>query len=475
MCRNNAAKQRLDGDRAEDPVATDMHIWLALLLILTLVHGLIYSLVIPPWQAPDEPGHFEYAWLIAHLGRLPTQQDLSPAFEQELLWSLYEWRYGEYIGRPLPEEMPARLDDLPSRIHVQRSRPIKGDRFSLSYAWQAIWLFPVRSQDLTLQLRICRFSSVLLNVGIIWLALKTFLELLPPSRRYLAWAMVAVVVLLPQHTFINSMVGDGPLAELMACLVLYCWARLFRRGITVWTVAGIVLGTVAGIWAKFTAAFLLPVDLALALWWLVRQLRGAWSRRQAACLGAGLVVLALATWALTRLPSPLTPSRLIAAWNSLSPDRLLWVDVRGITFGNALLYTHDSFWANFGWMNVPVSTRWYGALLLLIGAAVLGWLLGAKERDAHPPWAAKMMWGSLLAALAAYVWEQLLTQSSGYYQYQGRYLFPAIIPFAFLLVGGWSRIVPSQQLKLVIGSVVLFLALFDGWCIVGYLLPLYST
>jgi hypothetical protein len=316
---------------------------------------------------------------------------------------------------------------------------------------------------------------VLLNVGIVWLALKTFSELLAPSRRYLKWPMAAVVALLPQHTFINSMVGDGPLAELMACLVLYCWARLFRRGVTVWTVAGIVLGTVAGIWSKFTAAFLLPMNIALAVWWLLRQPRRAWNRRQAVYLGAGIFVLALAIWALTRLPSPLTPSRLIAAWNSLSPGQLLWVDVRGITFGHALLCTFDSFWANFGWMNVPVSTRWYGALLLLIGAAVLGWLTAVKDRDDHAPWAAKMMCGSLLAAFAVYVWEQLLTQSSGYYQFQGRYLFPVIIPFAFLLVGGWSQIIPPQRRKLLIGSAVSFLGVFDAWCVVGYLLPLYST
>jgi len=86
-----------------------------------------------------------------------------------------------------------------------------------------------------------------------------------------------------------------------------------------------------------------------------------------------------------------------------------------------------------------------------------------------------MMWGSLLAAVAIYVWEQLLTQSSGYYQFQGRYLFPVIIPFAFLLVGGWWQTVPQPRARLLIWSAVSFLAAFDAWCVMGYLVPLYSA
>jgi hypothetical protein len=30
---------------------------LALLLALSLIRGVLYSAVTPPWQAPDEPGH----------------------------------------------------------------------------------------------------------------------------------------------------------------------------------------------------------------------------------------------------------------------------------------------------------------------------------------------------------------------------------------------------------------------------------
>jgi len=83
---------------------------LLLLLALSLVRGLLYLAIIPPWQGPDEPRHFEYARLIADRGRLVTKRDLSPALQEGVIRSMVEhdfWRFGfayygydRYISRP---------------------------------------------------------------------------------------------------------------------------------------------------------------------------------------------------------------------------------------------------------------------------------------------------------------------------------------------------------------------------------------
>jgi hypothetical protein len=44
---------------------------LALVLLVALVHGLVYIFLVPPWQHYDEPGHFEYAWLVAAKRTIP--------------------------------------------------------------------------------------------------------------------------------------------------------------------------------------------------------------------------------------------------------------------------------------------------------------------------------------------------------------------------------------------------------------------
>jgi hypothetical protein len=446
--------------------------FLGLLLVLTLIRGLIYAVVIPPWQAPDETGHFEYAWLMARLGRVPTPEDISPTFERELMASLYEWRYGEFIGRPLPEGIPDRMRGLPANIFARNSRTVLSGRFSLSYLWSALFLSPFRFQDLTFQLFVARLSSVLLSMGIVWLAYQTFSELVL-SRSYLIWSMTAVVVFLPQHTFINSTVGDGPLAELMACLVLYCWARLFRRGASAWTVIGIAAGTLIGIWSKATAAFLIPLNVGLALLWFFRQPRRAWRQVAYVCVGVGLLGLAALAWDYHQ--SPLGSRTLSMFWESLPVQEWIWVDARGLAFGEALLISYNSFWANFGWMAVPVSSRWYGAILLLTLIAIVGWMLGGKNQKDFPLWAVMMMGGSLLIALIIFVWKGLLSPFSGYYQFQGRYLFPVVIPVVFLLVGGWMQIVPPRRRQVLVMSGVVFFALFDAWSLMDYAVPYFYT
>jgi hypothetical protein len=148
---------------------------------------------------------------------------------------------------------------------------------------------------------------------------------------------------------------------------------------------------------------------------------------------------------------------------------ILFADPRGLTLGDALLATYDSLWANFGWMAVPASPRWQGVILLLTLAAVLGWVIGSRER--FPPWTVLIMGGAFLTALMVFVFTMLLFSAEGYYHFQGRYLFPVIVPFAFLLVGGWMQIFPSRRPQVLIGAGVAFFVLFDMWCMLGTVVP----
>ena len=75
----------------------------ALLAALTLLHGLLYLALLPPWQTPDEPTVFEYAALIGQLGRVPTNADRDLALERQIADSLMRQHFFEYlIGHPPP-------------------------------------------------------------------------------------------------------------------------------------------------------------------------------------------------------------------------------------------------------------------------------------------------------------------------------------------------------------------------------------
>ena len=57
---------------------------LALVAGLALLHALLYAWLIPPWQIPDEPSQFEYAALMASLGRVPRAGEADPALDRRL-------------------------------------------------------------------------------------------------------------------------------------------------------------------------------------------------------------------------------------------------------------------------------------------------------------------------------------------------------------------------------------------------------
>ena len=81
------------------------------------------------------------------------------------------------------------------------------------------------------------------------------------------------------------------------------------------------------------------------------------------------------------------------------------------------------------------------------------------------------MLAALLGAVLIYLWAALLSQQGVYYQFQGRYLYPAVIPFAFFLIGGIGRFFSASNRK-VAGLVFLsFFLLLDTWSICGYILP----
>jgi len=151
------------------------------------------------------------------------------------------------------------------------------------------------------------------------------------------------------------------------------------------------------------------------------------------------------------------------------------------------LTAHDSFWGLFGWMTLPLSARWYGAIAALSALAAWGW--GLKKRLEPAGWAVGMMAGMLGTAWVVFCWTVVSSYQSGLYQAQGRYLFPAMIPFAFLLVGGLDRGLatesqpplevplvtevqpPVQKSKGMVLGITLFLIALDAWSLFGYILP----
>lgn len=426
--------------------------WLLPLLSLALVRGLIYIALVPPWQAPDETGHFEHAWLVARSVSAPTQVEPSPAFESELIASLYEWRYGEFVGRPLLEYMPTQMDGLPDYIFAQRSRTL--GRFSLAYIWTAVFLRPFLHQDLVLQLYIARLTSVLLELGIVWLSWRIFKHLVPSHR--LASAMTAFVVFLPQHTFINASVSEGPLAELCACATLYGWLQLFGGAVRLRYVMAVLGGTLLGLWTKNTAVFLLPLTILLSVLFLTTRQRErslwVWT------ISASIALIFLGVIVIGQIPAWQWAYSIIAQWIS-TPE--LYLENGQPSLGQAIWQLFDSFWAQFGWMNVRAGPAWYVLVYVLTALAMEGWFLPRSRLISVPIYAVWILGIAILLDLGGWLIFAMISPVGLAYS-QGRYLFPITVAVAFFLVGGWMRLMPERWQKYFPFGVTILLATMDA-------------
>ena len=107
--------------------------------------------------------------------------------------------------------------------------------------------------------------------------------------------------------------------------------------------------------------------------------------------------------------------------------------------------TYKSFWAQFGWMALPLDTVLGGWVYRGFGLLLLAGLAGAVRESRRVALAAApsaLLLGTILIVLLQFSYYNLEFQ-----QWQGRYLFPALIPIAFLLAYGvdhWRQRLPQN-------------------------------
>lgn len=453
-------------------------LWIAL---LGLLNGLLWSALVPPWQAPDEPKHFEYIRLLAEGDRLVAFATEDEAADPELQrWIIDSmdaqrfWWYGHAPGYDPAAPDPRFRDLWPDGSHTAfyRSSP--------AYYALAARLQP---EDRLLGLYAARLLGVLLLVPTIFFTGWAARELFPdePLVRYGAPAFVA---LHPMQAFLAGGVNNDALVNLLATFVAFLLARLMARG---WQPARgilLILGLLAAILVKRTAIWLLPTLILAFLASLAAR-----SRRPAVALGGGLaLLLALAAggwrwlmgggWAalpeawrftLSRyfFNEPDQPRRILAYLEAEGVAGILWEYLRGMV---------DGFWGSFGWQVLRFPEPVYSGLglLTLLAALGLAWrILGGGDRAYQRAALATYGAGLLLAAGAAVAFFASYLGQPHAPPPQGRYLFSAILPLAICFTAGLGRWLPAARRPRALLLLVTGLGIYDLAAILGLVLPFF--
>lgn len=451
-----------------DAGATANRPWaLVAILGLFVAGAVLYNVITPLYEAPDELQHAAFvAWLADERG-LPVVDPVDPGpWEQEGTQPpLYYWIVARLLGR-LPHEEASHLARLNPYAGI--GDPERPDNKNRVLHNSELERWPYREGVLFVHL--ARSISTLMAVGtlgaIYYLGRTAF-----PERKGIALGMVGLVAFLPQFLFLSASINNDNLVILIASWVLALMARwLSASRLPGWLpLAG--LGALLGlaVLAKYSGLLLWPLVAGVMAWLAWRENRLGWL----VLAGSSVFVIALA----------------LSGW-WFARNYRLYGELSGIGTHLAIMGTRRrlpslakairefkgfrySFWALFGWFNILVLDPFYW---IVDGLTVLG-LVGvgafvARSIRRLPRWTRSVLvmlcvWLALV--LAGVVQWTIRTPAS-----QGRLLYPALGAFALFLVVGWTELIP-RRLRRPVG--ITLLVAWGAWammCPFLFIRPAYA-
>ena len=456
--------------------------WWLLLIALSLVRGLLYSAVLPPWQGPDEAQHYEYVRLLHEKGRLVQWGDSIPAVEQEVIASMERfdfWRTGRYHqrGTTFAEVWGA-------SCHQLHQPPLA----YLLYLG-ALLLAP---EDINLHFYLMRVLSVLLGVVVI-VAAVIAARALRDAHPNLSWAVPAFIVFLPTYTSLSGMINSDHLVEAAVSLVLALWLVALKFGLSIPLSGGLAAFSVIGLLAKRTALVLLPVHLMAVVLYLRVHRLSIFSKRNivytlaATGLASGFIIWLGSrglAWLSQRAPT-------VAEWLvklylflpseqfPFSPDQSYFSAEALGRYVRYARFLFETFWGRFALFQVQWPLAFYvvTAGLSLVALAGLALFVGRVMKGIYqrPTWllaSLSLLAFSVIAMMVMVYANEIRRWDLGWGGWpQARYLFVVIIPIAALFVQGWSEVVPQRYRTAWVSALLVLLLLLDTFSLAFLIVP----
>jgi hypothetical protein len=400
------------------------------LLLLYAATSLSWLIVTPPFDAPDETAHYDYARYIAATGHLP---DHVPTAVREGNWYTTHW--------PQPPLYYVLLSVVVRAVHAEAIAPLAFLEFDPAEthgpsARRIIFREP-GDRAATRALFLGRLVSWTFGAGLV-LALFAALGAAGASDRTRV-LLIASLVLVPGFTANLAVVNNDSLAAWLAAssaaVLFTIVARPETRGLSAWFGLGVLIGVALS--SKSTTSFLVPMAV-------VSCLAGArWSARVAGArlcaIGVGVMLCLSATvarnWMTFGDPFASSLAAILPRFHPPPPSWTLTGSELYIEVSRSLF---TGFTAQFGWAGAtPRSAAiwWlYGTLLMVVVVlcSIAAIALGVLGRGT--PAAVRL---TRVAALGVGVHLVSLYVINGVmFAASGRHLLPVVAPAVVLVYCG---------------------------------------
>lgn len=241
-------------------------------LLLALLNGIIYMLVIPPWQHYDEPNHFEYAWLLANRPGMPKSGDYDVEMHRVVARSMIDHNFFKNMGY-LPDlnstAQPAyigafsQLSD-PPLYYLIASIPLRIFKLAGPYG------------NIDGQYRAVQVVSLVFYLVMILCAWGLVKEIAGPDHP-LTWIVPTCIALLPSLNSIMTSINNDVGAITFFTFFLWGAVYLIKRGFSWKGLAWSLVGAGLCVFTKTNVAIAVPLlILAVTLslipdhrrWWI---------------------------------------------------------------------------------------------------------------------------------------------------------------------------------------------------------------
>jgi len=450
----------------------------ALILIFFTVLGVLYSIVVPPFEASDELWHYPMVKYIADHWSLPVQVPgvETPWRQEGSQPPLYYFLMAIATSWIDTSDMETVRHLNP---HVDNGVATPDGNINLVVHHPAYEAFPWRGTILALH--IIRFLSVLMGAGSVYLTCRIARAVFPLHPE-LALGAAAIHAFTPMFIFISGSVNNDNLAILLCNLTLLMILKLAdydvrsageaaKIRLSSYILTGVTLGLAALTKLGWPA---LAVLTALVI--TVRALRHrSWKEFLVGGVATALPLVCIAGWWYWR------NFRLYGDWLGLNVFKLI-LGTREVPADLAQLWRERysfaaGYWGNFGGLNVPMPTPVYRVLNFVTSVAAVGLLpalikLRTSARRFHC--AICLLWGLGVFLPWALSWARDTWSS------QGRLVFSAISTWSLLLavgLGGWldRRLRHGVLLTFAVFLLALALVAPFAWIRPAYSLPEHLT
>jgi 4-amino-4-deoxy-L-arabinose transferase-like glycosyltransferase len=442
--------------RWEHPIAI-------LLVAAYLALAALFSVIVPVYETPDEPGHFDLIAQLINTKSLPVQNVERPNYAHHP--PLY------YILAAIPASL-AGVSDNTAMPQLKPDFSWPGTDSPAVAAHKTAETFPYRGRTLAIHLAravsvLCGALTVILTIAIGWL--------LFPGQPEVGLLAAALVAFNPQFLFISGAVTNDGLVIAACTGVLWQLLRTLQHPerLREWIFLG--MWAAAALLAKSAALVVCGVVFLTWLIWSARRKSPALSIKSG--MAVGLTFVALAGWWFVRnqvlYGDPLGWRIYQQAWAEVL--RVVPLTVRELPGLYDIQFR--SFWGVFGWMNVHPGSWLYAAARVLLLGGVIGWIVALRTGETRSfttlQKGAVALFGAYIILQEAFIVYQNTIHNSSHAQ--GRYLFPVIAPLMLLVAFGIAALFPRKYGRSVLGVVSVSMAAISVFILFGVIKPAYHV